>query len=150
MANQLLNGTVDPESCPLDAGVVAWTERNMGMHCADLEAMAQKQEALAAATAGFLESNPVGEALFVSAARYQSQHVQHRPGAYASPWKTDETAVQAIRESFQRQRARHSTRLKEEALQQERDKDGFRAARAPQRKRAKTKVKAKATPARRS
>ena len=105
---------------------------------------------MAAATAGCLESNPVGDALFVGAARYQSQHLQYRPGLYATPWKKDETAVQAIRESFQRQRARHSTRLKEEALQQERDKGGFSAARAPQRKRAKTKVKAKATPARRS
>ena len=75
--------------------------------------------------------------------------MQYRTGLYATPWKKDETAVQAIRDSFQRQRARHSTRLKEEALQQERDKDGFSAARAPQRKRAKTKVKAKATPARR-
>ena len=143
---------MDPESCPLDAGVVAWTERNMGVHCADIDAMAQKQEALAAATAGFLESNPVGEALFVSAARYQSQHVQYRPGLYATPWKKDETAVQAIRESFQRQRARHSTRLKEEALQEER---ACSAACASQRKpRAKPKAKPRAktkatTPARR-
>ena len=144
VANQLLNGTVDPESCPLDAGVVAWTERNMGMHCADIEAMAQKQEALAAATAGYLESNPVGEALFVSAARYQSQHVQYRPGLYATPWKKDETAVQAIRESYQRQRARHSTRLKEEALQEER---ACSAACAPLRKpRAKPRAKPRGKP----
>ena len=152
VANQLLNGTVDPESCPLDAGVIAWTERNMGVHCADIDAMAQKQEALAAATEGFLESNPVGDALFVGAARYQSQHLQYRPGLYATPWKKDETAVQSIRESYQKQCARHSTWLKEEASQQER---ACSAACAPLRKprakpRAKPRGKPKATaPARR-
>ena len=83
----------------------------------------------------------------------QEAQIEHRrPGLYATPWKKDETAVQAIRESFQRQRARHSARLKEEALQQER---ACSAACAPQRKantkpKAKPKTKAKAkTPARR-
>ena len=58
VANQLLNGTVDPESCPLDAGVVAWTKRNMGMHCADIEAMAQKQEGVGCSDGGLPRVQP--------------------------------------------------------------------------------------------
>ena len=49
VANQLLNGTA-PESCPLDHSVVAWTERNLGLHCESIEDMAAAQETMAAAS----------------------------------------------------------------------------------------------------
>ena len=137
ITNRLLNGTI-PETCPLDATVMAWAERNMGAHCNDLEAMAQKHEAMAASTAG-LEGNPAGEQLFMRAAMYQSQPMQYKPGLYASPWQKDEAVVREIAESFKK-RCSHSHTLKEATLQQEREADGGSTVAQP---RPKSKAKSK-------
>ena len=45
VANQLLNSTA-PESCPLGRSAVAWTERNLGLHCESIEDMAAAQETI--------------------------------------------------------------------------------------------------------
>ncbi len=118
VANQLLNGTA-PEACPLGPAAVAWTERNLALHCDDVEVLAQKQEALAAAATGLLEANPVSEELFKHAARFKSRRVQYAPGAYASPWQKDEDAVRAIEASFRQQRRTPYSRLKEMHLEAE-------------------------------
>ncbi len=35
VARQVLNDTA-PEGCPFDPSIVAWTERNLGVHCASI------------------------------------------------------------------------------------------------------------------
>ena len=69
VANQLLNGTA-PDDCPLDHSVVAWTERNLGVHCETIEDMAAAQESLAAASNCLHASDAIGEELFRRAARF--------------------------------------------------------------------------------
>ena len=142
IAHRLLNGTL-PETCPIDATVMAWVERNMGVHCNDLETMAQKQEAVAASTAGFLEGNPAGEQLFVLAVKYRSQPMQYRPDLYANPWQKDEAVVSEIAESYKKLRPLSRT-IKEAILQkQEREADGGNAV-AQHRPKSKAKSKARA------
>ena len=63
VANQLLNGTA-PEGCPLDHSVVAWTERNLGLHRKSIEDMAAAQETMAAASTCLHAGEAAGEELF--------------------------------------------------------------------------------------
>ena len=110
MANRLLNGTA-PESCPLDQSVVAWTERNLGVHCETIEEMAMRQEAMAAST-GPQAGDAIGEELFRQAAGLSAKRVQYLPGLYTNPYQKDESSASAIKESFERHRATHVRLLK--------------------------------------
>ena len=93
VANRLLNGTA-PESCPLDQSVVAWTERNLGMHCEAIEEMAMRQEAMAAST-GPHAGDAVGEELFRQAAGLSAKRAQYLPGLYTNPYQKDESSARA-------------------------------------------------------
>ena len=142
VASRLLNGTA-PEACSLDPLIIAWTERNQAVHCDDIEVAAQRQEAMAAATMPFLDASAVGEELFKTAARYRSKRVYDTFGLYANPWQKDGAVVRAIGESYGRQRATFTTRLKESALQKECEADKVVRASA----KVKGKGKAKTTKA---
>ena len=85
VANQLLNGTA-PESCPLDHSAVAWTERNLGLHCESIEDMAAAQETMAAASTHlYAGDTPIGEELFRQAARLDTRRAQYQPRLYMTP-----------------------------------------------------------------
>ena len=64
---------------------------------------------------------------------------------YANPWQKDETVVRAIGESYRKQRATFTTRLKESAHQHEHEADKMGEAKV--KVKAKAKAKAKAKPA---
>ncbi len=97
VANQLLNGTA-PESCPLDHSVVAWTERNLGLHCKSIEDMAAAQETMAAAsTYLYAGDTPIGEELFRQAVRLNTRCAQYQPSLYTDPYQKDESTVSAGR-----------------------------------------------------
>ena len=81
VTNQLLNGT-EPESCPLDHSVVAWTERNLGLHCKSIEDMAAAQETMASAsTCLYAGDFPSARKLFRQAARLNTRRAQYQPSA---------------------------------------------------------------------
>ena len=46
-ANRWLNGQVANSQQPLDFDVFAWAQCNLGLHCASMEEMARRQEAIA-------------------------------------------------------------------------------------------------------
>ena len=143
IANRLLNGTA-PEVCPLDASTMAWVERNLPVHCdGDLEALAQKQELLAAATVGWLAGSPTGEELLKRGARFRSKRVHYRQGLYGNPCEKDDAAVREIAASFKRQRTTYSDGLKERARLEESGSGGCDAGEA-KKAQAKSKPKAKA------
>ena len=145
IANRLLNGAA-PETCPLDASVVSWTERNMAAHCDDIGALAHKQELLAAAAAGMLAGGPASEELFIRAAAYRSKRVHYRPGVYSSPWQEESgDQVATLAESYKRRRASFARSLKEQAMLDERESEGCSVGEKSSGKcRAKAKAKAKA------
>ena len=115
IANRLLNGTA-PEACPLDAATKAWTERNLALHCDDLEVLARKQELLAASAEGLLAGSPGSQEMFALAAGYCSKHVHYQPRLYSSPWEKDDEQVRTIAESFKRRCSMLASNLKERAL----------------------------------
>ena len=136
MANQLLNGTA-PESCPLDHSVVAWTERNLGLHRESIEDMAAAQETMAAASTCLHAGEAAGEELFRLAARLNTKRVQYQPGGlYTNPYQKDESSVSAIKESFSGSRDTHVRLLKKRHLED--------ASRDEQSQEEATKPKAKA------
>ena len=118
IANRLLNGTA-PESCPLDATTISWVERNLPVHCEDLEEMARRQEMLAISAEGLLAGSPTAEELFTRAAGFRSKRVHYQHGLYTSPWEKDDAAVQEIAESFKRRRTTFTDGLKERARREE-------------------------------
>ena len=82
--NQHLSGT-SPESCPLDHSVVAWTERNLGLHRESIEDTVAAQETMAAASTCLHAGEAAGEELFRLAARLNTKRVQYQPGLYTNP-----------------------------------------------------------------
>ena len=135
VANQLLNGTA-PESCPLDHSVVAWTERNLGVHCETIEDMAAAQETMAAASNCLHDGGAIGEEVFRRAASSKTKRVQYQPGGlYTNPYQKEESSVSAIKESFSRSRDTHVRLLKKRRLE-ERDE-------LPQEEATKPKAKAR-------
>ena len=118
IANRLLNGTA-PESCPLDATTISWVERNLPVHCEDLEEMARRQEMLAISAEGLLAGSPTAEELFTRAAGFRSKRMHYQHGLYTSPWEEDGAAVQEIAESFKRRRTTFIDGLKERARREE-------------------------------
>ena len=79
IANRLLNGTA-PEACPLDATTISWVERNLPVHCEDLEEMARRQEMLAISAEGLLTGNPTAEELFTRAAGFRPKRMHYQHG----------------------------------------------------------------------
>ena len=118
IANRLLNGTAS-EDCPLDSSTMAWVQRNLPVHCEDLEEMAQRQEMLAVSADGFFAGCPASEELFKRAAGFRSKRVHYRSGLYKSPWEKDDAAVRDISTSFKKQRTSFSDCLKERARLEE-------------------------------
>ena len=116
VANQLLNGTA-PESCPLDPSIVAWTERNLGVHCETIEDMAAAQEAMAASNC-LHASDAIGEELLRQAARLSTKHVYYQPSLYTDPYQQDASTVSAIKESISRSRDAHVRLLKKRHLEE--------------------------------
>ena len=115
--NQLLNGAA-PESCPLDHSVVAWTERNLGLHRKSIEDMAAAQERMAAASTCLHAGEAAGEELFRLAARLNTKRVQYQPGGlYTNPHQKDESSVSAIKESFSGSCDTHVRLLKKRHLE---------------------------------
>ena len=118
IANRLLNGTA-PEACPLDATTISWVERNLPVHCEDLEEMARRQEMLAISAEGLLAGSPTAEELFTRAAGFRSKRMHYLHGLYQNPWEKDDAAVQEIAESFKRRRTTFIDGLKERARREE-------------------------------
>ena len=118
IANRLLNGTT-PEDCPLDSSTMAWVERNLPVHCEDLEEMARRQDMLATSADGLFMGCPASEELFKRAAGFRSKRVHYQHGLYASPWEKDDAAVRDISTSFKKQRTTFSDGLKERARLEE-------------------------------
>ena len=133
VANQLLNGTA-PDNCPLDPSIVAWTERNLGVHCEKIEDMAAAQEAMAAASNCLHASDAIGEELFRRAAKLKTKHVYYQPSLYTDPYQQDASTVSAIKDSFSRSRDTHVRLLKKrhhlEESQEEAQKPKAKAPRA--------------------
>ena len=139
MANQLLNGTA-PESCPLDHSVVAWTERNLGLHRESIEDMAAAQETMAAASTCLHAGEAAGEELFRLAARLNTKRVQYQSGGlYTNPYQKKESSVSAIKDSFLRSR---DTRVR---LLKKRHLEDRALALCPEVKGGKAKAKARLT-----
>ena len=84
IANRLLNGTA-PESCPLDATTISWVERNLPVHCEDLEEMARRQEMLAISAEGLLTGSPMAEEFFTRAAGFRSKSMPFKHGLCQNP-----------------------------------------------------------------
>ena len=145
VANQLLNGTA-PESCPLDDSVVTWTERNLGLHCENIEDIAAAQESMAATSTCLHASEASGAELFRLAARLNTKHVYYQPGLYKNPHQRNESSVSAIKESFSRSRDTHVRLLKKRRLE-ERDEQSQEEAPKPKAK-ARRAAKSHAAPKR--
>ena len=135
-ANQLLNGTA-PDNCPLDPSIVAWTERNLGVHCEKIEDMAAAQEAMAAASNCLHASDAIGEELLRRAAKLKPKHVYYQPSLYTNPYQQDASSVGAIKESFSRSRDTHVRLLKKHRL------EGASRDELPQEDATKPKAKAR-------
>ena len=149
VANQLLNGTA-PDKCPLDPSIVAWTERNLGVHCETIEDMAAAQEAMAAASNCLHGSDAIGEELFRRAASSKTKRVQYQPGGlYTNPYQKEESSVSAIKESFSRSRDTHVRLLKKRHLLEERDEQSQEEVPKPKAK-ARPAAKSRAAPKRAS
>ena len=136
VANHFLNGTA-PDNCPLDSSIVAWTERNLGVHCETIEEMATRQEAMAAASNCLHGSDAIGEELFRRAARFKTKHVYYQHSLYTNPYQQDASSVGAIKETFSRSRDTHVRLLKKRRLE-----DASRDE-LPQEDAAKPKAKAR-------
>ena len=117
IANRLLNGTA-PGSCPLDATTISWVERNLPVHCEDLEEMARMQEMLATSAEGLFAGCPASEEVCKRAAGFHSKRVHYRSGLYKSPWEKDDGAVCDVSTSFKKQRSSFSHGIKERARQE--------------------------------
>ena len=148
IANRLLNGTA-PEACPLDATTISWVERNLPVHCEDLEEMARRQEMLAISAEGLLAGSPTAEELFTRAAGFRSKRMHYQHGLYTSPWEKDDAAVQEIAESFKRRRTTFTDGLKERARREEgcsgsRDTLTTKSGATKPKPRVKAKAKARA------
>ena len=144
VANHFLNGTA-PDNCPLDSSIVAWTERNLGVHCETIEEMATRQAAMAASNC-LHASDAIGEELFRQAARFKTKRVYYQPSLYTNPYQKDESSVSAIKESFERHRATYVRLLKKRILE-ERDEQSQEEATKPKAK-ARRAAKSRATPTR--
>ncbi len=145
--NQLLNGAA-PESCPLDHSVVAWTERNLGLHRESIEDMAAAQETMSAASTCLHAGEAAGEELFRLAPRLNTKRVQYQPGLYANPYQKDESTVSAIKQSFSGSRDTHVRLLKKRHLEDaSRDEQSQEEATKPKAK-ARRAAKSRATPKR--
>ena len=139
MANQLLNGTA-PESCPLHHSVVAWTERNLGLH-------REVSRTMAAASTCLHAGEAAGEELFRLAARLNTKRVQYQPGGlYTNPYQKDERSVSAIKESFSGSCDTHVRLLKKRHLE-DASHDEQEEATKPKAK-ARRAAKSRATPKR--
>ena len=144
VANHFLNGTA-PDNCPLDSSIVAWTERNLGVHCETIEEMATRQAAMAASNC-LHAGDAIGEELFRQAARFKTKRVYYQPSLYTNPYLEDESSVRAIKESFERHRATYVRLLKKRILE-ERDEQSQEEATKPKAK-ARRAAKSRATPKR--
>ena len=98
---------------------MTWVQRNLPVHCADLEDMARRQEMLAVSADGFVVGCPASEELFKCVAGFRSKRVHYRSGLYRSPWEKDDAAVRDISSSFKKQRTSFSDGLKERARLEE-------------------------------
>ena len=144
VANHFLNGTA-PDNCPLDSSIVAWTERNLGVHCETIEEMATRQAAMAASNC-LHAGDAIGEELLRQAARLSTKHVYYQPSLYTNPYQQDASSVGAIKESFSRSRDTHVRLLKKRHLE-ERDEQSQEEATKPKAK-ARRAAKSRATPKR--
>ena len=120
---------------PLDHSVVAWTERNLGLHRESIEDMAAAQETMAAASTCLHAGEAAGEELFRLAARLNAKRVQYQPGGlYTNPYQKDESNASAIKGSCSGSRETHARLLKkrhlEEQSQEEAPKPKAKARRA--------------------
>ena len=146
MANLLLNDTA-PDNCPLDPAIVAWTETNLGVHCDSIENMADRLEAMAAATCLHAGGSEIGDEFFRKAPRLNTKRVHYQPGLYAAPYTKAEGNTLDIKE--QRHRATTASLLKKRALEDETtamrpEAQGRKQAKA-RATRAKPKPRAKAS-----
>ena len=146
VANQLLNGAA-PDNCPLDPSIVAWTERNLGVHCETIQDMAAAQDVMAAASNCLHGSDAIGEELFRRAARFKTKHVYYQHSLYTNPYQQDESTVSAIKESFSRSRDTHVRLLKKRHLLEERDEQSQEEVPKPKAK-ARRAAKSRAAPKR--
>ena len=140
-----LNGAA-PDNCPLDPSIVAWTERNLGVHCEKIEDMAAAQEAMAAASNCLHGSDAIGEELFRRAASSMTKHVYYQHSLYTNPYQKEESSVSAIKESFSRSRDTHVRLLKKRRLE-ERDEQSQEESTKPKAK-ARRAAKSRAAPTR--
>lgn len=126
----------------LDHSVVAWTERNLGLHCESIEDMAAAQETMAAAsTYLYAGDTPIGEELFRQAARLNTRRAQYQPSLYTNPYQKDESTV--------RHRATHVRLLKKKRVLEDasRDEQSQEEATKPKAK-ARRAAKSRAVPKR--
>ena len=147
VANHFLNGTA-PDNCPLDSSIVAWTERNLGVHCETIEEMATRQAAMAASNC-LHAGDAIGEELFRQAARFKTKRVYYQPSLYTNPFQQDASTVSAIKESFSRSRDTHVRLLKKRHLLEERDEQSQEEVPKPKAK-ARPAAKSRAAPKRAS
>ena len=144
VANHFLNGTA-PDNCPLDSSIVAWTERNLGVHCETIEEMATRQAAMAASNC-LHAGDAIGEELFRQAARFKTKRVYYQPSLYTNPYQQDASSASAIKESFSRSRDTHVRLIKKRRLE-ERDELPQEEAMKPKAK-ARRAAKTRAAPKR--
>ena len=126
-ANRLLNGQVANNQRSLDPDVFAWAQSNLGLHCASVEEMARRQEAIAfadvlqATARSNQEIDLVGSDLCERALHRPGRTVQYAFGLYLNPWqRVDSDAVQLIFNSYHlNQRKSASACAKARALAEE-------------------------------
>ena len=125
-ANRLLNGQASNIQQAFDLEVIAWAQSNLGLHCASVEEMASRQEAIAfadvlqASARSNQEVDLVGSDLCERALHQPGRTVQYAYGLYVNPWqRTDSGAVQLISDSFSK-RKKASAIAKARALAEQR------------------------------
>ena len=115
-ANLWLNGQVANNQQSLDPDVFAWAQSNLGLHCASMEEMARRQEAIAfadvlqASARSNQEVDMVGSDLCERALHRPGRTVQYAFGLYLNPWqRADSDAVQLISDSYHLNKRRSAT-----------------------------------------
>ena len=114
----IIDATCGAYLCPLDSSAMAWVQRNLAVHCEDLEEMARMQEMLATSAEGLFAGCPASEEVCKRAAGFHSKRVHYRSGLYKSPWEKDDGAVCDVSTSFKKQRTSFSHGIKERARQE--------------------------------